>query len=321
MKYRQLADSGLRVSEIGFGAWGIGGATPGATSYGRTEDEVSRVALEVALDRGITFFDTANVYGGGHSETLLGEVLGAARQRVVIATKAGMARFDAAPDYSPAAIRASLAGSLKRLRTDYVDLLQLHNASPELLSARPEIVGFLEDLKREGSIRAYGLSVKAPEEGRHAVTKLGLRILQVNFSMLDMRARECGLLDIASRFGASLIARTPLCFGFLGGGLTPDTVFGADDHRSRWPREHLQRWLSAADSLFGVLGAVPGPRSQIALRYCLSFPQVATVIPGMLTAREVEENSGASEAGPLPEGSIARLDEAYRPLAPGLRLS
>src|SRR5882724_10158294 len=127
MKYRQLGATGLQVSEIGFGTWGIGGRTEGETSYGDTDDGASRDALGAALDRGVTFFDTSNVYGDGHSETLIGEALGPRRNQVVLATKAGFVGYQVPADFSPANLRASLFGSLRRLRTDVVDLLQLHN--------------------------------------------------------------------------------------------------------------------------------------------------------------------------------------------------
>jgi aryl-alcohol dehydrogenase-like predicted oxidoreductase len=312
MKYRVLADTGIRVSEIGFGAWGIGGATPGATSYGDTDDGASCDALAEALDCGINFFDTANVYGEGRSERLIGRVFERSRDRVVIATKAGLHSFDAKADYAPAAIRASLQESLRRLRTDHVDLLQLHNASPAHLLAHPEILGELDALRRDGLIRAYGLSLKSPEEGRDAVESLGVKILQVNLNMLDMRARRCGLTDLAQRAGASLIARTPLCFGFLSGAVNRDTEFAANDHRSRWPASQIRRWIDGAEALYGsVPKGGDGTRGQLALRFCLSFPAVASVIPGMLTSGEVRENSRSSELGPLSADDLGRLDAIY----------
>src|SRR5215472_7737118 len=139
MNYRPLGRTGLIVSEIGFGAWGIGGRTVEQTSYGDTDDGVSLAALARALDRGITFFDTASAYGDGHSEELLGVALAPHRDRVVIATKAGYTRFDQPPDYAAQPLRRSLEASLRRLRSDHVDLLQLHNPSLDMLTARPEI--------------------------------------------------------------------------------------------------------------------------------------------------------------------------------------
>src|SRR5262245_48665000 len=150
MKYRPLGKTGLQVSEIGFGAWGIGGRTDGETSYGDTDDAVSLRALAEALDCGINFIDTSSVYGLGHSETLIGRALQGRRHRALVATKAGFVRYGAQPDFSPAHLRASLEGSLRRLRTDYVDLLQLHNPPPELLRSDPAILETLRQLCSEG---------------------------------------------------------------------------------------------------------------------------------------------------------------------------
>ena len=129
MKYRPLGKTGLIVSEIGFGAWGIGGRTVGTTSYGDTDDAMSLAALRRARECGISFFDTSAAYGNGHSEELIGQAFEGSRTSIVIATKAGYDSWDRPPDFSPAAITVSAEASLRRLRTDYIDLLQLHNAS------------------------------------------------------------------------------------------------------------------------------------------------------------------------------------------------
>ena len=144
MRYRPLGSSSIQVSVVGFGAWGIGGRTPGATSYGATDDAVSRRALEEAFDRGITFYDTASVYGDGHSEELIGECFDGRRHEIVIATKAGITSSFRGYDFSAPALRASLEGSLRRLRTDYVDLFQLHNAGPDVVLHQPHIVELLQ---------------------------------------------------------------------------------------------------------------------------------------------------------------------------------
>ena len=311
MRYRQLGDSGIRISEIGFGTWGVGGATPGATSYGRTDDSVSRNALSAAADLGINFFDTANVYGDGHSEELIGKVFAGRREKIVIATKAGFSKFGALSDYSPPAIRASLEGSLKRLNTDYVDVIQLHNADPVMLTEHPEIVTELHRLRDSGLIRAFGFSLKSPEDGALAMA-LGCNIIQINFSMLDMRALHCGLISAAEHCGVSVVARTPLCFGFLSGKLNAKTKFSKDDHRSRWSMSQLAKWIDGAEALFDVMpDQNSSTRSQLALRFCLSFKSVSTVIPGMLTAEEVFENSFSSDLGPLSEKEIIELEKVY----------
>jgi aryl-alcohol dehydrogenase-like predicted oxidoreductase len=316
VRTRPLGSTGLRVSEIGFGAWGIGGRTAGATSYGATDDAVSRRALAVALDRGITFFDTAPAYGDGHSERLIGEAVRGRRDRVVIATKAGLPGFAAPPDFSPAALHASLEGSLRRLGTDCVDLLQLHNPSLEELRARPEIVDALDGFRRAGLVRAVGLSLKSPADGPAAVRDLGVRQLQVNLNMLDLRALDCGLLDLSVATGTGIVARTPLAFGFLAARMAPGAVFPPDDHRSLWPREQVDRWIAAADTLFARIPATATgtlPRGAAAIAFCLSLPGVSTVIPGLLTAAEVEAAVDAV-AAPLSADAVADVVAAYRTL-------
>jgi len=311
MRYRTLGDTELVVSEIGFGAWGIGGQTSGATSYGPTSDDASRDALRSAFDQGITFYDTASVYGDGHSEELLGEVFAGRRDRVVIATKAGRSVYADRPDYSGTAVRRSLEGSLRRLRTDYVDLLQLHD--PPLAVLRDgDALATLERLRAEGKLRAVGVSVRSPDDGLHAVRDLGLRAAQVNLSLIDQRARDNGLLTLAAELGAGLIARTPLCFGLLSGRVAPDALFDPSDHRSGWPRPQIARWAEASRLFIAAVAERERQTpAQLALRFCLSFPGVSTVIPGMLTAAEVVENAIASDLGPLGPRDLAEIARVY----------
>src|SRR4051812_21278812 len=162
MRYRSLGSTGLRVSEIGFGTWGLGGAANGAMAYGPTSDAESLRALQAALDQGINFFDTADLYGYGHSEQLLGKAFAGVRDRVVIASKGGMVDGSGKQDFRPAYLRAALERSLARLGTDYVDLYQLHSPPADLLVRDGSIVAELQKLKGEGKIRAYGLSARSP---------------------------------------------------------------------------------------------------------------------------------------------------------------
>lgn len=308
MRSRALGSSGLTVSEIGFGAWGIGGRTAGETSYGDTDDRRSLAALDRALDLGITFYDTAPAYGDGHSELLLGQAFACRRERVVIATKAGLSRFGEPADFSPAALRASLEGSLRRLKSDYVDLFQLHNAPPELFRRSPESYTALEDLRREGKVRAVGVSVKSPQEALAILAAHAVASVQINLNMLDVRAIDSGLLLLAAEKGTGIVARTPLCFGFLSGAVTADTVFPAGDHRRSWPRAQIDRWISGAATMHKAADVAPTEaRSQAALRFCLSFSAVSTVIPGILSPAEAEENAPASEAGPLRDSARDRI--------------
>ncbi len=315
MKYRALGSTGLTVSAIGFGGWGIGGRTDGATSYGETDDAVSRRALERAFERGITFFDTSPAYGDGRSEALIGDVFRGRRDRVVFATKAGYRSWTAPPDYSPAALRASLEGSLRRLATDHVDLLLLHSAPIDVLRAQPEIVSALEAMRTDGLIRAWGLSAKAPAEGAAAIREFGAAAVQANLNMLDVRALSEGLAEAALAATAGLIARTPLCFGFLSGRVTAATRFAPGDHRAAWPERQVARWLEGAELMFTeAVPAAAEDRARAALRFCLSVPGVASVIPGILTPDEAEFNAAAGDLMPLPAHqyeSVLALNRAH----------
>ena len=307
---RKLGRSGLSVSEIGFGAWGIGGSTPGATSYGRTEDRMSLRAIDEALAQGINFFDTSNVYGFGHSEELLWQALQNRRDRAVVATKAGLVRYGEPLDFSPAEIRRSLEGSLRRLKFDHVDVLQLHTPPVERMSAGADLRELAAQLKKDGLIRAFGISVRAPADGFCALEQLAPDVIQTNFNLLDQRAIDCGLLDAAAAAGCAVIARTPLCFGFLGGSVDENTNFPEDDHRSRWPREQIAWWVRGAKAMLKL--AEPGQSAgQFALRFCLSFPAVTSVIPGILTAQEAVENAAASTLGPLPPATFEAVRRVY----------
>jgi aryl-alcohol dehydrogenase-like predicted oxidoreductase len=299
VKYRPLGRTGLTVSEIGFGAWGIGGRTSGTTSYGDTDDATSLAALRRALDCGITFFDTSSAYGDGHSEALIGEAFSGRRDKVVIATKAGYDSWDQPPDFSPAAVVASADRSLARLRSDYLDLLQLHNPPVEALR-EGALLDALARLQKAGKIRAWGVSAKSPAEAIEALVEFGAPVVQANFNMMDVRAVDSGLLDQAAQFGAGFIGRTPLCFGFLSGTIGRDTVFPPGDHRLGWSRAQLDNWIDGAKDLLAAVQAQPGREAvQAALRFCLAQPPISTVIPGILTAAEAEDCALASEAGPL----------------------
>jgi aryl-alcohol dehydrogenase-like predicted oxidoreductase len=312
MKYRALGRTGMLVSEVGFGAWGIGGRTAGQTSYGDTDDRTSLAALSGALECGITFFDTSSVYGDGHSEELIGRAFQAQRQRVVLATKAGYESWDRLPDFSAAAVVASVEASLRRLRTDYIDVFQIHNAPLEALKAQ-ELLAALRDLRTAGKIRAWGASTKSPAESIEAVRALDVAVVQVNFNMMDVRAITSGLMAEAADRGVAVIARTPLCFGFLSGAIRRDTAFPPGDHRLGWSREQLDNWIEGARDLLEAVEAEAGPEAvQSALRFCLSFPAISTVIPGILTPAEAGENARASDLGPLPTKALDAVLEINR---------
>lgn len=312
MNYRALGRTGIKVSEVGFGAWGIGGRTVKQTSYGDTDDRTSLAALARALDCGINFFDTSAAYGDGHSETLIGKAFAGRRQDVVIATKAGYDSWDHEPDFSAAALVASAERSLRRLQTDTIDLLMLHSPSRDVL-LQDEPRRALEGLVVSGKIRSWGASAKSPADALAALGVGDVPVIQGNFNMMDVRAASGGLFEELDRRGSGFIARTPLCFGFLSGTITRDTVFPAGDHRRGWSAAQLATWIDGASDLLAAVGSAPGIMGvQAALRFCLSFPVVSSVIPGIMAPIEADQNAAASAFGPLPQGAVDAVLEINR---------
>lgn len=292
---RVLGRTGLRVSEIGFGAWGIGGNRHG-NSYGPTDDAESMRAVHRALDLGCSFFDTADYYGFGHSEAVLGRALEGMRDEVVIATKVGGNFYGAAPrlDMSPGYVRIACEQSLYRLRTDYIDVYQLHNP-PAQTCGQPELYEVLADLKREGKIRAAGISIHDPEEGIDAIGTGAPDVVQVVYNVLRREARD-RLFPLAEERGVGIIAREPLMNGMLAGRYTPEATFSPGDIRHQWPRAYLERILDAVETFrHEAAERHPGVSlTQVALRFVLADPRVSSVIPGMKTVAQVEENLTAS---------------------------
>ncbi|MBI4336896.1 MAG: aldo/keto reductase [Chloroflexi bacterium] len=299
MRYRTLGRTGLEVSEVGFGAWAIGGNAYG-NSYGPTDDETSVGSLHKALELGCTFFDTADVYGRGHSEELLGTVLGS-RPDVVVATKVG-GNFYRHPDrtvtdFSPKYIRFACEQSLRRLRREAIDLYQLHNPPPDLV-----ILGHafqaLDQLRQEGKIRFYGLSIRSPYEGLAAIRTGRTDTLQLVYNLLRQEAAQ-DLLPAAQGRDIGTIAREPLHNGFLTSKYTADAAFVPGDIRHAWPRVYIAQLVQAAQQLGSL--AMPGKRTlaQVALRFVLDNPAVSCVIPGSKTPEQVVENMAASELPPL----------------------
>jgi aryl-alcohol dehydrogenase-like predicted oxidoreductase len=312
MKYRDLGDTGIKVSEIGFGAWGIGGNIKGSIAYGPTDDTCSLAALNSAYDNGVTFYDTADFYGYGHSETLIGTAFKNRRSDIVIASKVGMVDANGPQDFSTKHILASIDDSLDRLQTDYIDLYQLHSPPIDNIDENNRIVSVLQDLKVQGKIREYGISLRSPEDGLKAIAQ-GFSVLQVNFNMIDQRAIESGVFDLCEKKRVGVISRTPLCFGFLTGSFGNRDAFGADDHRSKWSVEQIERWSNAYQLFVGKITLdKPQTHAQIALRFCLSHRCISSVIPGMLNTDEVLENTMASEFGSFEAEEITIIEKVYK---------
>ncbi|MBI3548535.1 MAG: aldo/keto reductase [Elusimicrobia bacterium] len=313
MKYRPLGKSGLQVSAVGFGTWGIGGNSGGAVAYGPTDDAESKKALRRALERGVTFYDTSDLYGYGHSEELLGEAFSGERSKVVIATKVGMIEGGKKQDFSRGHMLKSVEASLKRLRTDYIDLYLLHNPPSDILEGPESPLRVMEELKAKGTIRAFGVSLRSPEDGLIVAQKHAVACVQANFNLADQRASESGLFDRCAEKGIGIVVRTPLVGGFLTGRYAPTTSFGEFDQRKRWSPAQIERWNQSKEFFAEVMAKHPeDSQTQFALRFCLSYPQVSTVIPGMLTSAHVDENTEAGDRSPLDPADVAKVYDKYK---------
>jgi aryl-alcohol dehydrogenase-like predicted oxidoreductase len=307
MEYRTLGRTGLRVSDIGFGAMTIGGEI-----FGATDDSESLRALNRALDLGMNFIDTADAYGRGHSEELIARLLTTRRQEVVLATKGGnqftvrqgLRNFD--PDY----ITAALEQSLKRLQIETIDLYQLHNPSQEVMR-RGEIFDRLERFKREGKIRFYGVSIEKTDDGIVAVETGKPDTLQLVYNILHQDPEE-RLFPLAQRENVGIIARVPLERGALSGRFQSAAGFADRDwRRGVFPDDQLAQVNAAVAKLqFLVKGDVPN-LADAALRFILSQPAVSAIIPGIRTVRQVEDNIAASGKR-LPPEDLTRLRQFYQ---------
>jgi len=286
--------------------------TIGGEIFGATDDQESLRALHRALDLGMNFIDTADAYGRGHSEELIAQVLKTRRKDVILATKGGnqftvrqgLRNFD--PDY----ITSALEASLKRLQIDTIDLYQLHNPSPEVMR-RGEIFDRLERFKREGKIRFYGVSLEKTEDGVVAIETGKPDTLQVVYNILHQDPEE-RLFPLAQKENIGVIARVPLERGVLSGRFRSTAEFAQKDWRKGvFSEEGLAQTQAAVAKLqFLVKGDVAN-LAQAALRFILSNPTVSTVIPGLRTVKQVEENLLVS-GKTLPPDELARLRELYR---------
>jgi aryl-alcohol dehydrogenase-like predicted oxidoreductase len=308
MKYRKLGKTGLEISEIGFGAWGIGG-----DSYGPTDDFESMQVLRLSYEKGITFFDTANAYGAGRSERIIGKALKEVRDKIVIASKVGIVSYNGrtmTQNFSARHIKESIEVSLRRLQTDYIDVYQLHSPPNDVLR-NDEMIRAIEDLKKSGKVRAIGVSVRSPDAGILALSNGLFEIIQVNFNVIDQRLIDSGLLERAQARDIAIIARTPLCFGFLSGNIQCDIQFGPDDHRAYWSRDQIALWSDSIDKFKALYLAREWSPVCFALKFCLYFEGVSTVIPGMTRRGHVEENIMASELDDLSAEEIFHIRDIY----------
>lgn len=297
MQYRNFGNTDLKVSEVGFGAWAIGGpAQVGgmAIGWGNADDATSVKALHKALDVGINFYDTADFYGLGHSEELIGKTFGN-RADVVVATKVGQRQGENDTieiDYSTGHVRRACEASLRRLKRDAIDLYQLHTAKVAHLQ-NGELIGLMEQLQQEGKIRYWGISLNtfAPEpEAEYMLEKQAGQGFQVALNVINQRITS--YLPYMKQGGFGVIARMPLQFGLLARKFTPKTQFDESDHRSF---RLTPEFIAAADKMltpFWQMAEQHGTQyAALALGFALSFDEVSTIIPGIRTPEQAVQNA------------------------------
>jgi aryl-alcohol dehydrogenase-like predicted oxidoreductase len=315
MQYRELGRTGFRVSTVSFGTWAIGG------TWGDVDDADSIAALHRALDLGVNFFDTADVYGDGRSERLLRRLRSERKEPFFVATKAGRrANPHVAAAYNRENLTRWVERSLGNLGVEALDLVQLH-CPPIDVYYQPEVFGVLDDLVKAGKLRYYGVSVERVEEALKAIEFPGVQSVQIIFNLFRQRPADL-FFEQAQGKKVGILARLPLSSGLLGGKLKRDTVFGEDDHR-RFNRhgeafdrgetfsgvdyEHALAVVEKLKALVPPGGTLP----ELALRWILGHRAVTCAIPGAKRPSQVEENVRAADLPPLPEKLLTELRAIY----------
>jgi aryl-alcohol dehydrogenase-like predicted oxidoreductase len=313
MEYRELGRTGFKVSTISFGAWAIGG------TWGDVADAESIAALHEALDCGVNFFDTADVYGDGRSERLLARLRRERSEPFYVATKAGR-RLDPHTASGYRDLTAFVERSLTNLDTETIDLLQLH-CPPVEVYYMPEVFDALDGLVKAGKLRHYGVSVERVEEALKAVEFPGVQSVQIIFNLFRQRPRDRFLAEAARR-GVGILARLPLSSGMLSGKFTRESTFSSNDHRTfnrhgeafdrgeTFSGVDFETGLRAVDTLRPLVP--PGMTlTQFALRWILMFPEVTCAIPGAKREAQVEENASAADLPPLSDEVMTAVDALY----------
>jgi aryl-alcohol dehydrogenase-like predicted oxidoreductase len=315
MKYRPLGRTGWKVSEISFGAWAIGGF------WGDVSDAEGMGALNTAVDSGVNFFDTADVYGDGRSERLIAALKKSRKDEIIVATKAGRRLpKQSAEGYSRDNLTKWINESLRNLSAEALDLLQLHSPNTDVYY-HPEIFGILDDLVTAGKIRYYGVSVEKVEEALKAIEYPNVQSVQIIFNCFRQRPAEL-LFPRALEKKVGMLARVPLASGLLTGKFKPDSKFAADDHRNfnrHGEMFDVGETFSGVDYHLGleaveeIRALLPAEFSmpQFALRWILMFNGVTCAIPGGKRPDQVADNCRASELPPLPLEVMDKIRRIY----------
>ncbi len=318
MQYNELGRTGWKVSVSSFGAWAIGG------TWGKVDDKESLAALHKAIDLGVNFIDTADVYGDGRSERLIAKILKERSEKIIVATKAGR-RLNPhiASGYNRENLTQFIERSLKNLQVEALDLVQLH-CPPTEVYYMPEVFGVLDDLIQDGKIRYFGVSVEKVEEAIKAIEYPNVQTVQIIFNIFRQRPTEL-FFKLAQEKKVGILARVPLSSGMLTGKMTKSTQFESDDHRA-FNREGES--FDKGETFSGVnydlsLRAVDELRqlvpegwsmAQFALRWILMHEAVSCVIPGAKRPSQATDNAAAADLPPIPEATMAKVREIYERL-------
>jgi aryl-alcohol dehydrogenase-like predicted oxidoreductase len=319
VRTRRFGDTDLEVSEIGFGTWALG-----SSWWGDVSESSGERLLGEALELGVTFFETGDAYRQGANEELVGRVLAPHRDAIRLSTKFGYVLEEGRQEHSEGErpqrwdgpfIRAALEGSLRRLGTDHVDLYQLHNPRREAIDS-DECFATLEELRTEGKIRHYGVALGPAigwrEEGLRAIRTREITSVQTVYNLLEQDPGR-DFMAAAAEQGVGVMARVPTSSGLLDDNLTPETTFGAGDHRRHRPREWLLDGLQKIDRIRFLCGPQTGrTMAQAALRFILAQPQMTVVIPTITNQAELREYAGAADVPDLTQDELRRVAELYR---------
>src|SRR6266850_1089528 len=315
MRHRPLGKTGLQAGEIGFGAWAIG------ADWGDVDDEQSLRALHAAADGGVTFFDTADVYGDGRSERLIARFRKERREPVVVATKSGRRAPQNVKEFTRENFTAWIDRSRKNLEVDRLDLVQLH-CPPTDTYYRPEIFEAMDSFIQDGRIASYGVSVERVEEGLKAIEYPNVATVQIIYNMFRQRP-AARFLSAARERNVGVIARVPLASGLLTGKFNRDTQFSASDHRNfnrhgesfdvgeTFAGVDYKTALEVVEELRALVPA-DATMAQMALRWILMNDAVSTVIPGAKTPEQASANAAAAGLPELPASTVDRIETLYR---------
>jgi len=317
MRYRKLAGTDIRVSQVGFGVW-----TVSTGWWGEVDDERSVRLLREAFDKGINYFDTADTYGSGKGEMLLADAFAGMREEVVISTKIGYDFYnhttrrgqqERPQDWSENFIRFALEQSLKRLGTDYIDFLQLHNTKMDAIED-DRLFELMEEFKEERKIRSYGVALGPRigwlEVGVRAMRERDLAGVQMIYNLLEQDPGR-DLIEAAKGTDTSLVVRVPHSSGMLEGKYTEETTFTKNDHRRHRPKEWLLDGLKKVEQLAFLTESGDRTLGQAALKFVLAAPEIVSTLPNIYDHEQLDEFAAAPDTPDLTKDELARVAELY----------